>query len=310
MRDFVDQLARTPLSKVLMVVAVLTAFRVAVFPKLIKTPPHMRTGTFTLFKFLNEVLDAVIYAGVIVFMLIRPFGVQTFQIPSGSMWPTLGINDFIVANKAIYRYSDPKAGDIVVFRPPVEAAQGREWQIDPVTHEMNVDFIKRCIGTPGMVVELRKGQLYRDGKKVDESYKAYSEVTRRVNGEAVEFRSLTDEEKDNLAKGSFKLVKYKGQIIPLNYTDYDANSTSPRVDPFQSLSAPYSIADRYALSPDEMDQVKALPAEPVPSGYYLMMGDNRNGSFDGRAWGLVPREDIVGRSEFIWLPISRLGVTR
>ena len=41
-----------------------------------------------------------------------------------------------------------------------------------------------------------------------------------------------------------------------------------------------------------------------------MMGDNRNESFDGRAWGLVPRDNVIGRSEFIWLPFSRWRITR
>jgi signal peptidase I len=54
----------------------------------------------------------------------------------------------------------------------------------------------------------------------------------------------------------------------------------------------------------------AEPAEPLPPGYYLMMGDNRNDSFDGRGWGMVPRASIIGRSEFIWLPISRIRITR
>jgi signal peptidase I len=39
----------------------------------------------------------------------------------------------------------------------------------------------------------------------------------------------------------------------------------------------------------------------------MMMGDNRNGSYDSRAWGLVPRDKIVGRCEIIWLPFSRAG---
>ena len=45
--------------------------------------------------------------------------------------------------------------------------------------------------------------------------------------------------------------------------------------------------------------------QPIPAGFYLMMGDNRNGSLDGRAWGLVPRDSIIGRSEVIWFPMGR-----
>lgn len=307
-QDLVDTLARTPLSVVLMWVAILSVVRVVIFPSLIKTPPHLRTGSYPVIKALNEFLDAVIYSGVIVFMLIRPFGVQTFKIPSGSMWPTLDIGDYIVANKFVYRVTDPKPGEIVVFRPPLSALF--PGQFDPVTKEVKVDFIKRCIGTPGQVIELREGILYRDGKRIDEAYRTYSRELRNANGVPTGFEKLTDEERNGLRLASFKLVNYKGRIIPLNYTSFDANSAMPMMLSPNSGGA-YSIAQEFQLSdPEEMDAAKALPAVPVPPGYYLMMGDNRNGSFDSRGWGLVPREDIVGRSEVIWMPLSRAGFTR
>src|SRR5580658_5543171 len=110
-RQTVDTLARTPLSQIFIVVAVLTVVRLALVPYLRNVPRHKRFFGYASGRFLNEVLDAVIYAGVFVFMIIRPFAIQAFLIPSGSMWPTLYVNDFIVANKAIYRYSDPKDGD-------------------------------------------------------------------------------------------------------------------------------------------------------------------------------------------------------
>jgi signal peptidase I len=310
MRQMVDQLARTPLSIVLMFVGGLTLLRLAVFPVLVRTLPHKRTGGFHGAKIVSEIVDALVYAGVVVFMLIRPFGVQAFVIPSGSMWPTLRVNDYIVANKAVYRYSDPKNGDIVVFRPPVGATEGREYQRDPVTGDVKVDFIKRCIGTPGQVIEIREGQLYRDGQRVEEPYRAYSECTDRNHvGECQEFRPLTDEEKDRLTKASFKLVKYKGRLIPLNFTPYDANSSHPQAG-LEEISAPYDVISDFEVEdPEEANRLRELPAEPIPQGYYLMLGDNRNGSLDGRSWGLVPRNDIIGRSEFIWLPFSRIGRT-
>ena len=64
--------------------------------------------------------------------------------------------------------------------------------------------------------------------------------------------------------------------------------------------------------PNQSDQIKAIaqPPQPLPPGDYMMMGDNRNNSFDSRGWGMVPRESIIGRSEFIWLPLNRIGSTR
>ena len=228
------------------------------------------------------------------------------------MWPTLYVNDFIVANKAIYRYSDPKPGDIVVFRPPVIATQGHPEQVDPATGDVKVDFIKRCIGIPGQVIELRDGVLYRDGKMVDESYKALSECVDKdlpFGADCVNFRSLTDAEKDDLTKASFKLVKHNGRLIPFNSTKYDANHRVGSGTPNERGT--YSVADEFVIGDEnEAREMRNLPAEPIPPGYYLMMGDNRNGSFDSRGWGLVPRKDIIGRSELIWLPFTRIQRTR
>src|SRR5438270_720239 len=88
---------------------------------------------------LAEILESLIIAGILVFLIIRPFFVQAFFIPSESMEPTLlghdagskqgsnttthddTVHDHIFVNKLIYRYSEPKRGDIIVFRAPARA---------------------------------------------------------------------------------------------------------------------------------------------------------------------------------------------
>lgn len=70
---------------------------------------------------------------VMVVLLIRVFVAQAYNIPSGSMKPTLLVGDFILVNKLVYRFSEPQRGDIVVFKYP----------IDP-----NIDFIKRIVALP------------------------------------------------------------------------------------------------------------------------------------------------------------------
>jgi len=305
-REIVDNLARTPLSQVVTFVVILTVIRVVIYPFI----RNRKSGPITTVgRGLNEMLDAFIYAGVFVFMLIRPFGVQAFLIPSGSMWPALYVNDFIVANKAVYRYSDPKVNDIVVFRPPA-TAQVEPGQLD-ADGQMKVDFIKRCIGTPGDVIEVKKGVLYRNGQPVDETYKAYSECTDESRqAECQQFRMLTADEKSHLTMTSFKLIKYKDKVIPLNYDDSDANSPSPQRQ-YSEREQPYHVAAPFEIpDPDEERRAEALPAVAVPKGMYLMMGDNRNNSYDGRGWGLVPREQIIGRAEFVWWPLSRIHRTR
>ena len=184
----VDKLARTPLSQVLMFVAVCTALRVLIHPYLAKVPPEKRVGGYPVARFLNEVLDALVYAGVFVFMIIRPFGIQAFQIPSESMVPTLLNGDFIVANKAVYRYSEPDRGDIIVFRPPDRAKNEEQGE---------VDFIKRLIGKPGDVIVVDDGVVFRNGERLDEPYKNEPPLGQ-----------------ESLAIYDWKLVHYQGSYGP------------------------------------------------------------------------------------------------
>ena len=307
-RDIVDKLARTPLSQVVIFVGILTVFRVLVLPLLRGARSNSKSIRVALGRFLNEIFDSLIFAGVLVFMLIRPFGVQAFVIPTGSMWPELPVNAYVVANKFIYRYTDPKVNDVVVFHPPKEGALSPD-DLDS-DGEMKFDFVKRCIGTPGDLIELKHGILFRNGQRVDEDYRAFSVCLDDPN-HCQNYRLLTSDERTHLMYPNFKLVKFHGEVIPLNYTEVDANSPVPAANGIQITERPYYVAEKYQL-PKREDQVKAvrLPAERLPAGMYLMMGDNRNNSFDGRGWGLVARDKIVGRSECVWWPLSKIHLTR
>jgi signal peptidase I len=281
---WVDKVARTSLSHILIFAVVLTAVRLAVLPYLRNTPAHQRTGLFKFTKFMNETMDALIYASIVVFMLVRPFGIQTFHIPTGSMLQTLYERDFIIANKMIYRYTEPKVGDIVVFHPPKRAFR---------EGEAETDYIKRLVGGPGDVVEIRDMVLYRNGKPVDEPYLFYHS-DQGGDGVMTPFTPLPKDQWHTIQarEDDFKLVEVDGDFIPLLYKG-------------ASAGAPLFVDDR-ALASTWLD----LPAAPIPPGYFMFMGDHRNGSSDSRFWGLVPRENIIGRSEYIMLPFNRIGKTR
>ncbi|MCW5943397.1 MAG: signal peptidase I [Fimbriimonadaceae bacterium] len=284
--DLVDRLARTPLSQIVILVAVCTLVRAAVFPVLKNTAAHKRVGLYKLARFGNELADAIVYAGVFVFLLIRPFGIQTFKIPSGSMLDTLQLQDYIIANKAIYRYTDPVRGDIVVFKPPERALYENQKGQD-------IDFIKRCIGLPGDVIEVRNDVLYRNGQPVAEPYVVYKET--------FEANSVSHKDPSGLAyraSRNFKLVKRGDDFVPVQWIGRSVNE--------DGMIAPEYVAKSQA----EKDELMALPAAPVPAGHYLFMGDNRDWSSDGRYWGLARREDVIGRSEAVWWPIARWRGTR
>jgi signal peptidase I len=105
-----------------------------------------------------EMAESALMAIALVYLLIRPFIVQAFFIPSGSMRPTLEERDHILVNKFVYRFTAPKRGDIVVFKSPPEA------------DNRQVDYIKRLMGLPGDVIEVKEGIVYRNGKPLKESY--------------------------------------------------------------------------------------------------------------------------------------------
>ena len=117
-------------------------------------------------KLLLEYLEALAVALVLAFV-IRTFVVQAFKIPSGSMLDTLLIGDHLLVNKFIYGthipftdkvvmpLEDPQRGDVIVFEFPEDTTK---------------DFIKRIVGVPGDVVEMKDKVLTRNGEKLTEPY--------------------------------------------------------------------------------------------------------------------------------------------
>ncbi len=103
----------------------------------------------------REYLDAFIVAGLAALFLIT-FVVRTFFIPSGSMLPTLQLNDVLLVNEFAYKLHPPADGDIAVFTPPIDSG-GNE-------------FIKRVIGVPGDALSIRDGVVYRNGHPLREPY--------------------------------------------------------------------------------------------------------------------------------------------
>ena len=91
---------------------------------------------------------------------VRTFVAEARYIPSGSMLPTLEINDRLIVEKISYLFHPPERGDIVVFHPP--AAAGEQFAHDA--------FIKRVIGLSGETVEVKSGRVYIDGKPLAEGY--------------------------------------------------------------------------------------------------------------------------------------------
>ncbi|MBO8158369.1 signal peptidase I [Thermosyntropha sp.] len=108
--------------------------------------------------FVKETVSVVLIAFVLA-MILRTFVIEGRIIPTGSMLPTLQLQDRVLVNKFIYRFKEPQRGDIVVFRPP-----------DAIN--ANEDYIKRVIGLPGEKVEMKNGRVYINDKPLNEPYLA------------------------------------------------------------------------------------------------------------------------------------------
>ncbi|GED70742.1 S26 family signal peptidase [Brevibacillus reuszeri] len=93
---------------------------------------------------------------IVASLTIRTFVAEAMVVPTGSMLPTIQINDRLIVEKII-KMDEYKFGDIVVFYPPVPEK----------VHER---YVKRLIGLPGDVIEIKNGSLIRNGVKLSETY--------------------------------------------------------------------------------------------------------------------------------------------
>jgi signal peptidase I len=107
----------------------------------------------------KEFSESGIVVLALVFLVIRPFGVQSFYISSGSMENTLQVGERILVNKFIYRVREPRRGDVILFRAPPAASPEQK------------DFVKRVVGLPGDTVEVALGgEVIVNGQPLPEAY--------------------------------------------------------------------------------------------------------------------------------------------
>jgi signal peptidase I len=106
-------------------------------------------------------------------LAIQAFAVKPYRIPSGSMEPTLTIDQRVLVNRLGMDFSEPHVGEIAVFHPPEGAEKeqcgptphmikiGLEACSQPIPKESSVNFIKRIVAGPGDEIYVREGHVYR-----------------------------------------------------------------------------------------------------------------------------------------------------
>ena len=271
-----------------------------------------------------------IFYGVLIAILFRSFLLEPFNIPSGSMIPTLHVGDHIFVQKWPYGYSrysfpfgswnlwngrfwghEPEVGDVIVFRGP---------------DGDNNDYIKRLIGKPGDTIQMKQGRLYING-----------EIVPRDNPRPYVLAVLPKEPKrGHFQRGNFEIdgnkIYVDNKPAEFNYTiQYDDRCKNwskqfinlsefkdgfPESDAnwrpyenqcgiffffFYTETLPNGVTHSIVEVTDEGPMDNDDRVFTVPENSYFFMGDNRDNSADSRAGlGFIPRDNVLGPAWFIW----------
>ena len=125
-------------------------------------------------------LPVLVGIALLIAILIKSFLIQAFYIPSPSMEPTLVRGDRVLVCRICVRVGDVSRGDVIVFADPDPEPHADDgfvrdafrWLAEGVgvAQPEDEDFIKRVIGIPGDVVEIRRGTVYVNRERIDEPY--------------------------------------------------------------------------------------------------------------------------------------------
>ena len=292
----------------------------------------------------NQILDwleAFVWAACVV-LLINQYLLQAYQIPSGSMIDTLLEQDRIFVNKMIYGpelipgmfktsgFADPVRNEVVIFENPSYIGRGPLFDILQrviymVTLSMvDIDrdefgrprahfLIKRAVGVDHDRFRARDGVLeirpHGEAEWVDETtFQQRAAIDYRI-------RRMIDPE-------DYQLFSEAGRAVGLQDLNIEADSDGAAA--IRRLQG-YSFPDAYHI--DNVRTNTVYSAQPhnrrlaarsaifaqgwyVPEDRMLLLGDNRDNSRDGRHFGPVHTNRVLGRAMFRYWPPRRIGRIR
>ncbi len=204
-----------------------------------------------------------------VYLFVIGFMIQNFAIPSPSMVPTLLVGDHLVVDRTtlapaskwapFIHYRPVQRGDIIVF-------------MKPHTEVPDMVLVKRAIGIPGDRIHLRKGVVYLNGVAQTEPYAIQPSDT-----DLIPYR-------DDFPSDLVGLRRYGSDDLAQRGTCET-----------KSCAEQEMIDNRVMDWADELPKYIQGDDVVVPPGMVFAMGDNRANSLDGRFWGFVPQQNILGR---------------
>jgi signal peptidase I len=246
-------------------------------------PPH---------SVVREYFESLVVTAVMA-LFGMTFVVQAVKVPTGSMQNTIHIGDHLLVNKFIFApgpvlpflpQREIRRGDVIVFKYPGKYQGDPRFRDNPEVNDAAPDntpyktnYVKRVIGLPGDVLELRGTDVYINGQPLSEHKVAAVNPPGEDDGDP-----LNGDERGAPLKDELE--------TPL------VGEHAPKPGP----ESDYTVFWR----PDKMKGARRGPAEGerfiIPEGHYFAMGDNRDNSLDSRFWGYVPRHAIIGRAMFVY----------
>lgn len=210
---------------------------------------------------------------IFVVFIIRTFLFESFMIPSSSMRPGLIPNDLILVNKYTYGIRIPIINKVIF---PINQVKRGDVMVFNINFTgKNTNYIKRVIGIPGDII-------------------SYKNKVLKINGNIIN---------DNFISTQYYMNDNNSNKMKINeYIEYISNKKikifmDPKEKGFynQAVINPNNENCKYFDNGFECT---------IPENKYLMMGDNRDNSLDGRYFGLINNKDIVGKAEYIWMNIK------
>jgi signal peptidase I len=230
-------------------------------------------------------------------LVINSFVLAAFEVPTGSMEDTIKIGDRLLVNRFIYGGSSPytipftsiriphfripgfgsvKRGDVIVFDWPGSR--------DQVEKPKQMWYLKRCIGLPGDILQIRDRIVSINGKKFPlpsdgKFLRADSQPAGYWNPDIFPRGAKFNE--DNYGP---IVIPQKGSKMALNPQTFYSLETFIRREGHSAEM----IVGKILIDGREASSFT------VSRDYVFAMGDNRDNSLDSRFWGFVPLEDVIG----------------